>query len=374
MFSRRAFLKAALISAATFTSASASALQQAVSRREARFYEREADGKGVRCTLCPRRCALRPGETGFCRSRLNDGGTLYALSYALPCAIHIDPVEKKPFFNFYPKSRSFSVACAGCNLRCAFCQNWEISQISPLASRATFTPAEQLATLALGQGCKSLAFTYTEPTTFYEYMLDAARAARAKGVLPVYHSNGFINPEPLAELSRSLSGANIDLKGFSDRFYREICSAWLDPVLATLQQLKKAGVWLEITNLVIPGHNDEPQMITDMCRWIRTNLGAETPVHFSRFFPLYRLTAVPPTPVATLERARNIALKEGLLYAYIGNMPGHAGNSTYCPKCRQQVIRRAGFSVLEMKLSAGRCGFCKAKIHGVGLMEGVLKT
>jgi pyruvate formate lyase activating enzyme len=227
--------------------------------------------------------------------------------------------------------------------------------------------------MAQMQGCKSLAFTYTEPTIFYEYMLEAAKAARAQGVLPVYHSNGFINPEPLAELIPYLSAANLDLKGFSDRFYQEICSAWLDPVLASLKSLKKAGVWLEITNLVIPGHNDSQQMITDMCRWIRSNLGADTPLHFSRFFPLYQMTGVPPTPVSTLEQARAIAQKEGLLYAYIGNVPGNAGSNTYCPKCRKQVIRRSGFSVLEWHLKSGLCAYCSQKIHGVGLIEGGTK-
>ncbi len=373
MISRRTFMKAAL-AATPFLGGTPALALQAVSRKEARYFEKAGDGTGsVRCALCPRRCTLAPGEKGFCRARRNEGGILYSLGYALPCAMHIDPVEKKPFFNFYPRSRSFSLACAGCNLRCKFCQNWEISQASPLDTRNTFTPATLLPAMAQGQGCKSLAFTYTEPTTFYEYMLEAATAARAKGVLPVYHSNGIINPEPLAELSRLLSAANVDLKGFSDRFYREICSAWLDPVLATLKGLKKAGVWLEITNLVIPGHNDDPRMITEMCRWIRNNLGPETPLHFSRFFPLYQLTMVPPTPVATLERARSIALKEGLLYVYVGNVPGHEGNNTFCPTCHKSVIRRSGFSVLEWHLRGGRCAYCKAPIHGVGLMEGGTK-
>lgn len=374
MISRRSFLTTTIASVVLFQSAALSIARQAVSRKEARYYDKLEDGRGmVRCALCPRRCTLASGESGFCRARQNQGGVLYSLGYALPCAIHVDPVEKKPFFNFYPRSRSYSLACAGCNLRCKFCQNWEISQLSPLDSNSSFIPATHLVTMARAQGCKSIAFTYTEPTTFYEYMLEAAMAARSKGLLPVYHSNGFINPEPLGELSRQLSAANIDLKGFSDGYYKEICSAWLAPVLATLQGLKKAGVWLEITNLVVPGHNDSTQMITDMCRWIRNNLGPETPLHFSRFFPLYQLTGVPPTPVSTLERARSIALKEGLLYAYIGNLPGHAGNSTYCPSCRKQVIRRSGFSVLEWRLASGRCAFCKSTIHGVGLNEGGTK-
>jgi len=224
--------------------------------------------------------------------------------------------------------------------------------------------------MALAQGCKSVAFTYTEPTTFFEYMLDAARAARAKGVLAVVHSNGFINPEPQAELCRHLDAANIDLKGFSEKFYATVCDAELAPVLTTLKNYRKNGVWLEITNLVIPGYNDSPAMIAEMCGWIRQNLGEQTPVHFSRFFPLYKMTAVAPTPVKTLEMARETALQAGLKYPYIGNLPGHPGNSTYCPKCRKAVIRRSGFSVLETRLKGDRCSFCSQKIDGAGFMTG----
>jgi pyruvate formate lyase activating enzyme len=227
--------------------------------------------------------------------------------------------------------------------------------------------------MAKGEGCRSIAFTYTEPTTYYEYMLDAAKAARSAGVLAVVHSNGFINPEPLAQLCKHLDGANIDLKGFSENFYSSVCEAELAPVLESLKLLKKNGVWVEITNLVIPGYNDNMKMIRDMCGWIRQNLGAETPVHFSRFFPLYKMTAVPPTPVKTLEQARDIALAAGLNYPYIGNVPGHPGNSTWCPKCRNMVIRRSGFSVLEMHLKGNRCQFCNEKIDGAGFMAGGMK-
>jgi len=340
-------------------------------QREASWYQRLDDGKGtVQCALCPRRCTIAVNSSGFCRGRKNSAGTLVSLGYSLPCSINVDPIEKKPFFNFHPATRSLSLACAGCNLRCKFCQNWEISQVSPLESRNTLTPAAQVPAMAAAQGSRSVAFTYTEPTTWFEYMLDCAKAARAKGVLAVTHSNGFINPEPHAELCRHLDAANIDLKGFSEQFYDSVCEAELAPVLTTLKNYRKHGVWLEITNLVIPGYNDSPGMIAEMCGWIRQNLGEQTPVHFSRFFPLYKMTAVPPTPVKTLEMAREIAFKAGLKYPYVGNVPGHPGNSTYCPKCKKTVIRRSGFSVLERNLKGDRCSFCSQKIDGIGFMTG----
>lgn len=371
MISRRTFMKTVFLSAAAYKSAAVEVAAAVSGRKEALWYHRLEDGKGgVQCALCPRRCSISSGETGFCRARKNFAGTLVSLGYGQPCSINVDPVEKKPFFHFHPASRSLSFACAGCNLRCKFCQNWEISQISPLESRNYLTPSSQIPLMAASQGCKSVAFTYTEPTTYFEYMLDSAKAARSKGVLAVTHSNGFINPEPQAELCRHLDGANIDLKGFSEKFYASVCEAELAPVLAALKNYRKLGVWLEITNLVIPGYNDSPGMISEMCGWIRQNLGAQTPVHFSRFFPLYKMSGVPPTPVKTLEMAREIALRAGLKYPYVGNVPGHPGNSTYCPKCSRVVIKRSGFNVLERNLKNGRCGSCSEKIDGLGLVDG----
>jgi pyruvate formate lyase activating enzyme len=376
MINRRDFLRTALISALACRAYAADVAREvAAPRREALHYRKLSDGRGtVQCALCPRRCTIADGSSGFCRARRNYGGTLISLGYAMPCTLHLDPIEKKPFFNYYPKTTSFSLACAGCNLRCKFCQNWEISQISPLESRNILTPVAQLPDMAKGQGARSIAFTYTEPTTYYEYMIEAAKAAQAKGILSVYHSNGYINPEPLQDLCRHLDAANVDLKGFSENFYTSVCEATLAPVLETLKILRKSGVWLEITNLVIPGYNDDPRMIGDMCQWIHANLGAETPVHFSRFFPLYKMVSVPPTPVKTLERARETALKAGLKYPYIGNVPGHAGNSTYCPKCSRMVIKRGGFNVLAIYLKGGRCSFCGERIHGHGLQDGGIKA
>lgn len=372
MLTRRTFLMTALLAPLACRSRAAELVRVVTApRREARHYVKLGDGRGtVRCLLCPRRCTIPAGGSGFCRARRNDGGTLLALGYALPCALHVDPIEKKPFYNFYPGSRSFSLACAGCNLRCKYCQNWEISQRSPLETQNYPTPVATLPARTKERGARSIAFSYTEPTTFYEYLLDAARGARSQGILAVYHSNGFINPEPLRELSPHLDGANIDLKGFSDEFYRSVCEGELAPVLASLKMLREGNVWLEITNLVIPGYNDAPDTIRGMCRWIRSNLGAETPLHFSRFFPLYRMQTVPPTPVRSLERAREIARQEGLVYVYLGNVPGHDGNNTTCPKCRRVVIRRAGFSLLEMRMQGDRCGGCGARIAGRGYGTG----
>ncbi|MBP1729431.1 MAG: Radical domain protein [Deltaproteobacteria bacterium] len=371
MISRRAFIQTVCLSALALQAGAREIASGVAGRREALWYQKLDDGKGtVQCALCPRRCTIPAGGSGFCRARKNFGGTLTSLGYALPCSINVDPVEKKPLFNFHPSTRSLSLACAGCNLRCKFCQNWEISQLSPLESRNYLTPVAQVPTMAIARGCKSVAFTYTEPVTFFEYMLDVARAARGKGVLAITHSNGYINPEPQAELCRHLDAANIDLKGFSEKFYDTVCEGALAPVLTALKNYRQRGVWLEVTNLVIPGYNDSPAMIAEMCGWIRQNLGEQTPVHFSRFFPLYKMSAVPPTPVKTLEMARETALQAGLHYPYIGNVPGHPGASTYCPQCRKVVIQRSGFSVLETHLKGDRCSFCSRKIAGAGFMTG----
>jgi pyruvate formate lyase activating enzyme len=334
--------------------------------REALFYRKVDQRKQtVACELCPRGCMISEGETGFCRARKNIKGKLYSLGYAQPCAIHIDPIEKKPFSNMLPKTLSFSLASAGCNLRCRFCQNWQISQVSPLETVNQYTPPEKIVSAARANDCRTIAYTYTEPTNFYEYMIETAGIAKAQGVLNVYHSNGYINPEPLKDLCKYLSAANIDLKAFSQDFYSRLCEADLEPVMNTIKTLKKSGVWVEITNLVIPGYNDDPQMIGKMCEWIRNDVGADVPVHFSRFFPMYKMTGVPPTPVTALERARDIAVKAGLHYPYVGNVPGHPGEHTYCPACKKAVIRRSGYNMLEYNLKAGRCKYCGERIGGI---------
>ncbi|HPP07172.1 MAG TPA: AmmeMemoRadiSam system radical SAM enzyme, partial [Syntrophorhabdaceae bacterium] len=309
----------------------------------------------VLCNLCPRGCIIEEGEKGFCRARKNIKGKLYSLGYSKPCAVHVDPIEKKPFFNVLPRTLSFSIASAGCNLRCRYCQNWQISQVSPEETVNEDLPPEKVVELALKSGSKSIAYTYTEPTNFFEYMLDTAKIAKKRNLLNIAHSNGFINPEPLRELCKYLDAVNIDLKGFNTSFYRRYCEAELAPVLETLKTLKRSGVWVEITNLVIGGHNDEPEMIEKMCEWIKKELGIDVPIHFSRFFPMYRMRNIAPTPVSALERAKDIAQKMGLKYVYIGNVPSHSGENTYCPTCKKAVIKRVGYTILEINIKKGRC-------------------
>ena len=365
MLTRRDFLRAmAIASVAAGAAAPLNALATAPKFKEAGNYDKAGGGR-IKCRLCPRRCELSPGDSGFCRARKNLDGVLYTLGYASPCAVHVDPIEKKPLFHFMPKSYAFSIASAGCNLRCKFCQNWEISQVSPEETENYYAPPERLPAMAKESGCLSLAYTYSEPTSFYEYMLDTAKAARTAGIKNVYHSNGFINPAPLKELCRHMDGANVDLKGFTDKYYGDMCEAELGPVLESLKNIKRSGVWLEITNLTIPGYNDDPKTVRAMAGWIASELGPETPLHFSRFFPLYKLTSVPPTPVETLVRSRDVAMKAGLEFVYIGNVPGHEGENTYCPKCRKLLVRRSGFSVLEENIKGGKCYSCGRKVAGV---------
>jgi pyruvate formate lyase activating enzyme len=328
------------------------------------YYQAMKDGK-VQCQLCPRECLVPAGGRGFCGVRENREGKYYSLVYGNPCAVHVDPVEKKPFFHLLPASTSFSIATAGCNFRCKFCQNWEISQVAPDETYNYDLPPDRVVELAKKAGARSIAYTYVEPTIFYEYMLDTARLARKAGILNVCHSNGFINPAPLQELCTFLDAANVDLKGFTEDFYSSMSQGRLAPVLRSLKTLKGEGVHVEITNLVIPTHNDTPEIVRKMCAWIKEELGADTPIHFSRFYPLYKLRSLPPTPVTTLEKNRKIAMEAGLEYAYIGNVPGHEGERTYCPQCKKLLIFRQGYSIGEVNLNKGKCKFCGKSIAGI---------
>ncbi len=323
------------------------------------------DGGEIQCDLCPKRCRVPKGKRGFCRVRENREGKYYSLVYGNPCAVHLDPIEKKPFFHVLPASTSFSLATAGCNFECKFCQNWEISQASPEDVYSYDVPPEVVVNKAKETGARSIAYTYVEPTIFYEYMSDVGLLVKKAGLLNVYHSNGFINPNPLRNLCKVLDAANIDLKGFTEAFYREICSGELTPVLETLKILKQEKVHLEITNLVIPTKNDEMSTVKEMCLWVKKELGADTPIHFSRFYPLYKLRSLPPTPVSTVEQARAVALSSGLEYVYIGNIPGHEGENTFCPKCKKMIIQRTGYMIGEIHLKGGKCGYCGKPIPGI---------
>jgi pyruvate formate lyase activating enzyme len=291
---------------------------------------------------------------------------LYTLVYAKPCAIHIDPIEKKPLFHVLPARSAFSIATVGCNLKCVFCQNWQISQAKPEEVNYTYLEPGDLINQVKESGSPVIAYTYTEPTIFYEYMLDTAKLAKAAGIKNVMHSAGFINEAPLRQLCEYLDAANIDLKGFSQEFYGKMSLGNLDSVLRTLKILKEEAVWIEITNLVIPGYNDGDEMIIKMCLWIKDNLGEDVPVHFSRFHPMYKLLSLNPTPVETLEKAKQIAEDCGLKYVYIGNIPGHLGENTYCPNCGKIVIKRSGYIIREINLDEqGRCKFCQEAVPGV---------
>jgi pyruvate formate lyase activating enzyme len=329
------------------------------------MYYRQLEDKNVQCQLCPNFCFIKPGQKGKCGVRVNSEGKLYSLVYARPVAIHIDPIEKKPFSHVMPGTKAFSIATPGCNLGCLFCQNWQISQAKPEESTVVYFPPEKVVAEALKNKCDTIAFTYTEPTIFYEYMLDTAKLAKKKGLKVVMHSCGYINPQPLKELLPYLDAANIDLKAYSRRFYRKMCQGELSSVLDTLVIIKKSGVWLEISNLIIPGKNDNPKMIQNMCVWIKRNLGTDVPIYFSAFNPQYQLQNIPPTPVDTLTIAGDIARREGLNYVYIGNIYGNAGESTYCPKCSALLIKRMGYNIIFNKLEQGSCPQCRTKIPGV---------
>lgn len=321
-------------------------------------------GKKVQCDLCPTECVLDDYQVGGCRTRINKQGVLYSLVYGKPCAVAIDPIEKKPFFHFLPATTAFSIATAGCVLSCKFCQNWQISQAKPEDTDTHDLLPEEVVRRAAFSGCRSITYTYTEPTVFYEYMYDTARIAREFRVKNTMHSCGYINERPLRELAQYLDAADIDLKAFDEEFYSRICGGRLKPVLDALVVLRQEGVWLEITNLVIPTLNDDPKKIFGMCRWIVQNLGPDVPIHFSRFFPYYKLNNLPPTPVETLRDARQAALDAGMHYVYLGNLRSEAEN-TICPKCGLALIERAGYAVKKNVLKVGKCPRCGQKIPGI---------
>jgi len=324
----------------------------------------------VQCELCPKRCIIAPGQSGECRVRINIDGVLRTVVYGYPCSIHIDPIEKKPLFHFLPGSRILSIATAGCNLHCKNCQNWEISQANPEDTPAILCPPRKLVSLAKHYKCPSLAYTYTEPIVFYEYTYDTAKLAKEAGIYNVLVTAGYINKEPWKRLLEVVDAANIDLKGITDEFYRRICSGTLKPVLDALIEAAASGILLEVTNLIIPTLNDKPQQIRQLARWVKVNLGSETPLHFSRFFPHYKMRHLPPTSAETLDIAREIAKDEGLHYVYIGNILSKIGQNTYCPSCNTLLIERSWYTILQNRLQNGRCPKCGKEIYGVWTQDG----
>ena len=332
--------------------------------READFYHKLDNGL-VACDLCPRRCIIAPGQRGVCRVRENRKGKLYSVVYGHPCSVGKEPIEKAPLFHFLPGRLRITLATAGCNQFCKYCQNWEISQARPEDVKSLdMTPAEVVA-LAEKEHVPIICFTYSEPIIFYEYMVDIAKLARAKGIRTAVVTGGYINPEPLKQLCTLVDAIKIDLKGFTPEFYQNVCSSTLEPVLEACKVVAQSRTHLELVNLVVPALNDDTATIRNMCRWIRENIGDTVPVHFTRFHPEYRLQNSPPTPIATLKGALAVARSESLKFVYIGNVPGHEAENTYCPKCGKAVIRRSGYSIVENSLKNGKCPYCGTRIPGV---------
>jgi pyruvate formate lyase activating enzyme len=315
--------------------------------------------------LCPNLCIIPPLAKGACRARVNLEGKLFSLVYGKPCAVHVDPIEKKPMFHFLPGTGAFSIATAGCCLHCKYCQNWQISQADPLETPHYELPPELVVERALGANCRSIAYTYTDPIIFYEYVLDTAKIAQSRGVKNVLVTCGYIMEKPMKELTPFIDGANIDLKGFSEEFYLNVTGGKLKPVLDCIKYMYAQGVIVEITNLIVPTLNDDMGEIRKMCEWIKGEVASDVPLHFSRFQPQYKLANLPATPYKTLEEARKVALDVGLKYVYIGNVPQGDGQDTTCPGCHATIIKRVGYTVLENKVAAGACSLCGAKIYGM---------
>lgn len=331
--------------------------------KEAMFYKKIGDN--VQCQLCPHSCSLALEDRGICRGRVNKDGKLYSLVYGNPCAVHTDPIEKKPFFHFLPTSLAFSIATAGCNLRCLNCQNWQISQFQPEETTNYDLMPEDVVVNAKNDNCQSIAYTYSEPIIYFEYMYDTAKIAKQHGIKNVMVTAGYINEKPLRDLCKVIDGITLDIKGFNDSTYNKLNGATLKPILANLKTIKDEKVWLEISNLVVTSWTDDLDKIKEFCQWLYKNGFEDYPLHFLRFQPQYKLTHLPPTPASTLNNARKIAIEEGLKFVYIGNIPGTDAENTYCPKCGKTIIERKGFTVIENNIKNGTCGFCGEKIAGV---------
>jgi pyruvate formate lyase activating enzyme len=342
-----------------------------VAVHDARWFDRLPD-KAVQCRLCPRECTVADVERGYCGVRENRGGDYKTLVYGTLCSLNIDPIEKKPLFHYLPGSTALSVATPGCNMECKFCQNWNVSQYRPEQIESLLVPPENLARMAKTRQCQTIAYTYTEPVVFSEYVMDSAAAGRREGVGSAMISNGYIREPALRDLCKHLTAVKVDLKGFTEKFYAEQCAAKLAPVLAALEVLHDVGIHTEIVTLVIPTLNDSAEEIAAMARWIVSHMSPDVPLHFSRFHPMYRIKNLPRTPPETLDRARKAAMDAGLRYVYVGNVPFHAGESTYCPGCGKTVIKRVGYNVDAAGLRGGACGSCGRKIPGVWSQEQAL--
>lgn len=321
--------------------------------------------RGAKCNLCPNNCILEEGETGDCRNRVNSKEKIYSIAYGNPCAVHLDPIEKKPLYHFLPESKALSIATAGCNLACMNCQNWSISQKSPKETDNKDLMPDAVIAQATQHNVTSIAYTYTEPISFYEYTYDTAKLARQEGIKNVMITSGYIHKKPLRELCKYIDGANVDLKSFSNQTYMKLNAGGLQPILDTLQIMKEENVWVEITNLIVPEWTDDMDMIKKMCNWLYENGFQDNPLHFSRFYPTYKLQRLPSTPISTLQEARGIAQKAGLKHVYIGNAPGSGATDTICPNCGKTIIGRKGYHITQNHIKNGKCSYCGTKIAGV---------
>jgi pyruvate formate lyase activating enzyme len=367
---KRTFLKRCLAASSGVLCFSGSSIFNGLQDDEQDIYKKiamyqEETARGIMCRICPNECVLKEGEVSKCNNRIVHDSKLYTMAYGNPCSVNVDPVEKKPLYHFYPGSRAYSFATAGCNLVCLNCQNWTISQTSPDKTRNYDLMPEKAVNEAIKNNCKSIAYTYSEPVTFYEYTYETAILAKKSGVKNIVKSNGYINPEPLKKLCSVIDAANIDLKSFNDSTYLKLSGAKLQPVLDSLKIYKDSGVWLEITNLIVPTWTDKTDEIGKMCKWLSDNGFKDTPLHFSRFFPTHRLEQLPPTPVETLENAVRIANGEGIKFVYTGNVPGSEKSDTMCPSCGNKVIARQGYRITLNDISNGKCNKCNSKIDGI---------
>lgn len=329
-------------------------------------YQNTLEDNKIQCTICPRLCKLAEGRAGFCQIRENQGGNVVLTSYGYNTGLAIDPIEKKPLYHFYPGSKVLSFGTLGCNMGCLFCQNWHITKVKADSKHLKHYPPEKIVEIAKNMGCKSVAFTYNDPVIFFEYAIDTAKICREEGIKTIAVTAGYINPEPRKEFFTYMDAANVDLKSFSENFYKKNCMAHLEPVLDTIKYIKQeTNCWLELTTLLIEGENDSSKELEAECAWIVDNLGRNVPLHFSAFHPDYKFMNKPKTSSETLFRAYDIAKKAGLNYVYSGNIIDAASSTTYCSSCQKPLIIRRGYEILENKIEKGRCIYCGAKNSGL---------
>lgn len=335
-----------------------------VTLTEAQYYR--PTGPHVQCTLCPLFCVIPDGEAGVCRVRINRDRKLYTMVYGQPSSVAFHPLEQAPIFHAFPGSQCLGIATAGCNLRCKYCQNWQISQFTTEETDNYDMPPDRVVRLAREKKCKAIIFSYTEPIIFYEYAMDTAKAAREKGFKTILVTAGYVDVEPLKNLCEYMDVIRIDLKSFREKFYKNVVGGTLQPVLKAIKAVHEQGTWLEIVDPLIPGFNDDSEEIRDMSNWILDNVGPDVPLHFLKFFPAYKMRNFPPTPEETLSRCRQVAMDAGLNYVYVGNLPGHEGENTYCPRCKKRLVKRVGYlGISENHIIDSKCRFCDLPIPGL---------